>query len=186
MPQKKNPDAAELLRAKAPRIVAHLAGLHGVLHGLPLTYNKDLQEDKEHLFDSADTLELALAAASGMLAGVRFDRERMRAAAGDELIAATDVADLLVRLGMPFREAHAVVAGLVRAALEQGVALSQLSDAAIADASALLGSHVAELRGVLADESWLESKVSEGGTASPRLAEQLDLARQVLDGGTSR
>src|SRR5437763_3330442 len=103
MPQKKNPDAAELLRAKAPRVVGHLAAFHGVLHGLPLTYNKDLQEDKAHLFDAVDTLELTLAAASGMVAGVRFDRERMREAAGDELIAATDVADLLARLGVPFR-----------------------------------------------------------------------------------
>ena len=77
MPQKKNPDAAELLRAKAPRVVGHLAALHGVLHALPLTYNKDLQEDKEHLFDAVDTLELALAAARGMIAGVSFDRERL-------------------------------------------------------------------------------------------------------------
>ena len=119
MPQKKNPDAAELLRAKAPRVVGHLAALHGVIHALPLTYNKDLQEDKEHLFDAADTIELALAAATGMIAGARFDRERMRRAASDELIAATDVADLLVRLGMPFREAHGVVAALVREALRQ-------------------------------------------------------------------
>src|SRR5262249_40406291 len=128
MPQKKNPDAAELLRAKAPRVVAHLAALHGVLHGLPLTYNKDLQEDKEHVFDAADTIETALAAAAAMVAGVRFDRERMREAAADELIAATDVADLLVRLGMPFREAHGVVAGLVRDAVDSGRSLSQLSD----------------------------------------------------------
>ena len=77
MPQKKNPDAAELLRAKAPRIVAHLAALHGVMHGLPLTYNKDMQEDKEHLFDAVDTLELCLAAARGMLAGMTFKRERL-------------------------------------------------------------------------------------------------------------
>ena len=101
MPQKKNPDAAELLRAKAPRVVGHLAALHGVMHALPLTYNKDLQEDKEHLFDAVDTLELTLAAATGMIAGVSFDRERMSEAAADELIAATDVADLLVRLGVP-------------------------------------------------------------------------------------
>ena len=101
MPQKKNPDAAELLRAKAPRVVGHLAAFHGVLHALPLTYNKDLQEDKEHLFDSVDTLALTLAAATGMIAGVRFDRERLRQAASDELLAATDVADLLVRLGVP-------------------------------------------------------------------------------------
>ena len=120
MPQKKNPDAAELLRAKAPRIVAHLTGLHGVMHGLPLTYNKDMQEDKEHLFDAVDTLELSLAAATGMLAGVAFDRERLAAAASDELIAATDVADLLVRRGVPFRQSHGIVAGLVRETLAAG------------------------------------------------------------------
>ncbi len=121
MPQKKNPDAAELLRAKAPRVVAHLSALHGVIHALPLTYNKDLQEDKEHLFDAVDTIELRLA-------GGRRDARRGRAstasgwpaAAADELIAATDVADLLVRLGVPFREAHGVVAGLVRTAVERG------------------------------------------------------------------
>src|SRR5258706_3661009 len=111
MPQKKNPDAAELLRAKAPRIVAHLGALHGVMHALPLTYNKDLQEDKEHLFDAVDTLDLCLAAAAGMVAGARFDRERMAAAAAHELIAATDLADLLLRRGTPFREAPGIVAG---------------------------------------------------------------------------
>src|SRR5204863_3498086 len=95
MPQKKNPDAAELLRAKAPRVVGHLTALHGVLHGLPLTYNKDLQEDKEHVFDAVDTIELSLRAARGMLRGITFNRERMAEAAADELLAATDVADLL-------------------------------------------------------------------------------------------
>src|SRR2546423_13277591 len=112
MPQKKNPDAAELLRAKAPRAAGHLAALHGVLHGLPLTYNKDLQEDKAHLFDTVDTFELTLAAAIGMVAGARFDRERLGAAAADELIAATDVADLLGRLRVPVREAPGVGAGV--------------------------------------------------------------------------
>src|SRR2546430_13896398 len=91
MPQKKNPDAAELLRAKAPRLAAHLVGLHGVLHGLPLTYNKDMQEDKEHLFDAVDTLELTIAAAAGMLGGISLNRERMAAAAADEFPPATDI-----------------------------------------------------------------------------------------------
>ena len=185
MPQKKNPDAAELLRGKAPRVVAHLAALHGVIHALPLTYNKDLQEDKEHLFDSADTLELVLAAATGMVAGASFDRERMRAAASDELIAATDVADLLVRLGMPFREAHGVVAGLVRRAVDAGRGLSELSDEELAAQSELLGAHAGEFRSVLESSSWLESKVSQGGTASARLAEQLALAERVLGGAAS-
>ncbi len=99
MPQKKNPDAAELLRAKAPRLAGNLVALHGVMHGLPLTYNKDMQEDKEHLFDSCDTLELCLDAAHGMLETITFKRDRLAQAAGDELLAATDVADLLVRRG---------------------------------------------------------------------------------------
>jgi argininosuccinate lyase len=185
MPQKKNPDAAELLRAKAPRVVGHLAALHGVIHGLPLTYNKDLQEDKEHLFDAVDTIELALAAATGMMAGVAFRRERMAEAASDELIAATDVADLLVVLGVPFREAHGVVAGLVRTALDSGRSLSQLSDAELEAHSEVLAANSERFRAVLAEGAWLESKVSEGGTAGPRLAEQLALAREVLDAGAT-
>ena len=141
MPQKKNPDAAELLRAKAPRVVAHLSALHGVIHALPLAYNKDLQEDKEHLFDTSDTLELCLAAARGMLADARFDREAMSSAASDELVAATDVADLLVRLGTPFREAHGIVAGLVRGALEAGKPISELDERELAVHSRLLADH---------------------------------------------
>jgi argininosuccinate lyase len=183
MPQKKNPDAAELLRAKAPRVVGHLAAFHGVMHALPLTYNKDLQEDKEHLFDAADTLELSLAAASGMVARVAFDRERMRDAASDELIAATDVADLLVRLGTPFREAHGVVAGLVRTALDSGRTLSQLTPEELAAHSDTLAEHAGEYRKVLSQSSWLESKVSEGGTSLKRVEQQLALARTVLDEG---
>jgi argininosuccinate lyase len=189
MPQKKNPDAAELLRAKAPRVVAHLAGFHGVMHALPLTYNKDLQEDKEHLFDAVDTLELALAAAYGMVSGVSFERERMEQAASDELIAATDVADLLVRRGMPFREAHGVVAALVRTAVDSGRRLSELTPEELAAQSELFdiakgaphgGQASDEYYKVLAHDSWLESKVSMGGTALPRVREQLELARAVL------
>jgi argininosuccinate lyase len=185
MPQKKNPDAAELLRAKAPRVVGHLAAFHGVMHALPLTYNKDLQEDKEHMFDAVDTLELTIAAATGMIAGVRFDRERMREAASDELIAATDVADLLVRLDVPFREAHGVVAGLVRTAVDADRSLSQLTDAELAEHSEILAANSGQYHEVLAQSSWLESKVSEGGTSSARLREQLDAARAVLDVGAT-
>src|SRR3954454_5272545 len=109
MPQKKNPDAAELLRAKGPRLVAHLSALHGVMHGLPLTYNKDMQEDKEHLFDAVDTLELCLAAARGMVGASSFRRDRLAGAATDEMIAAVDGADMLVKRGVPFRHSHGVV-----------------------------------------------------------------------------
>jgi argininosuccinate lyase len=178
MPQKKNPDAAELLRAKAPRVVAHLAALHGVIHGLPLTYNKDMQEDKEHLFDTADTLALTLAAAAGMLETVEFNRERLSRAASDEMIAAVDVADLLVRGGIPFREAHGIVAGLVREALEQGRALSGFSDEELAALAPTLDPQA--LVELLQQGSWLESKVSVGGTALVRLREQLAAARAAL------
>ena len=180
MPQKKNPDAAELLRAKAPRLAGHLVALHGVLHGLPLSYNKDMQEDKEHLFDAADTLELCLEAARGMLEGISFRRERLAAAAADEFLAATDVADLLVRKGVPFREAHGVVAGLVRRALEEGRPLSSLSREELAEHSPALDE---DFYAVLREEAWLESKVSEGGTALERVREQLELARSRLPNG---
>ncbi len=178
MPQKKNPDAAELLRAKAPRVAGHLLALHGVLHGLPLTYNKDLQEDKEHLFDATDTLELCLAAARGMLGTITFDRARLADAAGDELIAATDIADLLVRRGVPFRQSHGIVAGLVRQAVDSGRPLSALSREEIARHSDVLDDEYYE---VLASGAWLESKVSEGGTALTRVREQLAHARAELD-----
>ena len=179
MPQKKNPDAAELLRAKAPRVVAHLAALHGVLHGLPLTYNKDMQEDKEHLFDAADTLDLCLQAATGMLSGVSFDRERLAGAAADEMIAAVDVADMLVRRGVPFRQSHGIVAGLVREAVDSGRRLSELTRDELARHSEALDD---EYYSVLSARSWLESKVSEGGTSSSRVREQLAHARAELDG----
>ncbi len=185
MPQKKNPDAAELLRAKAPRVVGHLAAFHGVMHALVLTYNKDLQEDKEHLFDAIDTLELTLASATAMIAGVSFQRERLLEAASDELIAATDLADLLVRLGIPFREAHGVVAGLVRTALDSGRELSELTADDLADHSELLAAHEEDFRAVLEQSSWLESKVSEGGTSLQRVREQLAHAETVLDEGTA-
>ncbi|HWI21789.1 MAG TPA: argininosuccinate lyase [Baekduia sp.] len=170
MPQKKNPDAAELLRAKAPRITGHLAALHGVMHALPLTYNKDLQEDKEHLFDSVDTLLDCLRAAEGMIRTARFHREAMATAAGDEAIAATDLADMLVRQGVAFRDAHGKVGEVVRVAEESG---RPLKDVAVEQ----LGP---ESEAVLEQASWLESKVSQGGTSLPRVREQLEAARALL------
>jgi argininosuccinate lyase len=178
MPQKKNPDAAELLRAKAPRVTSGYLTLAGVMHGLPLAYSKDLQEDKEALFDAVDNLELCLQAAEPMVAGLSFDRERLAEAAADEFAAATDVADLLVSKGMPFREAHGVVGGLVREALEQGKALSELTREEIGRHSELLDDSYYE---VLRPDRWLESKGSAGGTASARLAAQLETAKARLD-----
>ncbi len=177
MPQKMNPDAAELLRAKAPRLDAARATLSGVLHGLPLAYSKDLQEDKEPLFDASDTIELCLRALAGMLGGIRFDRERMELAASDEMAAATDIADLLVRRGMPFREAHGVVGGLVRHVLEHDLALSQIPADELPGFSELLDDEYYE---VLAKGSWLDSKVSRGGTSPAAVERQLELARGSL------
>jgi argininosuccinate lyase len=178
MPQKKNPDAAELLRAKAPRVLGRLVTLHGVLHGLPLTYNKDMQEDKEQLFDAIDSLELCLRVAREMLATATFDRERMAAAAADELIAATDAADVLVRAGVPFREAHGVVGGIVRASVERGKQLSDLTEDELRELAPQLD--YAAFTELLEPSAWLESKVSEGGTSLARVREQLDRARAVL------
>jgi len=179
MPQKKNPDAAELLRAKAPRIVGRLAGLYGALHGLPLTYNKDLQEDKEALFDAADTLALCLQAASGMLGGITFRRDRLEQAAADDMLAATDVADLLVKQGVPFREAHGVVAGLVRTAVDSGRPLAGLTDDELATLAPELRDP-ADFRRVLSNGEWLESKRSRGGTSLDQVRAQLARARALV------
>ena len=177
MPQKMNPDAAELLRAKAPRLVASLTTLLGVQHALPLAYSKDLQEDKEPLFDAVDTMELSLQALAGMLEGITFDREAMEAAAADEMAAATDIADLLVRRGLPFREAHAVVGSLVRHALENDISLSEIRPDQLGDFSELLDD---EYYAVLDSAAWLDSKVSAGGTSADSLDAQLDAAAALL------
>jgi argininosuccinate lyase len=177
MPQKVNPDSAELLRAKSPRVAADFAALIGTMHALPLTYGKDMQEDKEPLFDAIDTLEPCLEALEGMLAGIEFDRERLEAASGDEMLAATEVADLLVRRGVPFREAHGIVGGLVRDAVEQGKPLSGLSREELAARSQHLDDSFYE---VLQRSSWLESKTIEGGTASGALAMQITRASETL------
>jgi len=177
MPQKKNPDAAELLRAKSPRVAAAQQTLLGVMHALPLTYGKDMQEDKEPLFDAIDTIESCLDATGGMLAGIAFDRERLEDASGDEMLAATEVADLLVRRGVPFREAHGIVGGLVRDAVEQGKSLSELSQEELSARSEQLDEAFYE---VLERSSWLESKRIEGGTGSAALAVQLGQAKEAL------
>jgi len=126
LPQKKNPDIAELARGKAGRLVGNLAGFLTTMKSLPLAYNRDLQEDKEPLFDSLDTVRLGLGALSGLYRTLRFDTERMGVAASSPFAAATDLAELLVRDGMPFRDAHAVVGALVRRALDDGTPLVEL------------------------------------------------------------
>jgi argininosuccinate lyase len=126
MPQKKNPDVAELARGKSGRLIGHLTGLLATLKGLPLAYNRDLQEDKEPLFDALDQVALGLAALTGMLAELTFETERMAAAADDPAAAATDLAEFLVQAGMAFREAHAVVGELVRRSIDDGDDLAEM------------------------------------------------------------
>jgi argininosuccinate lyase len=175
LPQKKNPDAAELARAKAPRLTAGLSGLLGVLTGLPLAYNKDLQEDKVYLFDAVDTLELLLPAMSGMIATASFRADRMGAAASGGFLAATDLADHLVRLGWPFRRAHEAVGRLVRACLEAGVGLEDAGEREIA-AAGLEGVDLPELTA----EASVETKAVPGGTARAAVLDELDEARAAV------
>jgi argininosuccinate lyase len=177
MPQKVNPDSAELLRAKSPRVAADYLALLGTMHALPLTYGKDMQEDKEPLFDTIDTIESCLEAGAGMLAGIEFDRERLESASGDEMLAATEIADLLVGRGVPFREAHGIVGGLVRDAVEAGKSLSDLTPEELRERSEHLDDSYYE---VLERSSWLESKRIEGGTGSEPLARQIEFARETL------
>jgi argininosuccinate lyase len=181
LPQKKNPDAAELARGKAARLVADYAGLQSLLAKLPLAYNKDLQEDKHFLFDAADTLDLLLPAMTGMLAGARFRDDRMRAAAEGGFLAATDLADHLVRLGWPFRRAHEAVGRLVRACAERGAGL----DAATPDEVRAAGLGEVDLPSLTAEAS-VENKASEGGTARARVQEQLTRAREALAAAAAR
>jgi argininosuccinate lyase len=183
MPQKVNPDSAELLRAKSPRVAASYATLLGAMHALPLTYGKDMQEDKEPLFDAIDTVEACLDATEGMLAGIEFDRERLEEASGDEMLAATEVADLLVRRGVPFREAHGIVGGLVRDAVERGKSLSELTPEELRERSEHLDESYYE---VLERSSWLESKRIEGGTSSEALTRQIEAAQETLAAVKSR
>jgi argininosuccinate lyase len=174
LPQKKNPDAAELARAKAPRLIGDLSGLLGVVSGLPLAYNKDLQEDKSYLFDAADTIDLLLPAMTGLVATAEFRADRMRAACAGHL-AAIDLADHLVRMGWPFRRAHEAVGRLVLACLARGVDLDAAGPAELAAAG---------LEGValppLTPEASVEAKSVPGGTARAAVLEELDRARALV------
>jgi argininosuccinate lyase len=177
MPQKRNPDPAELLRAKMGRVVGHLTGTLVMLKGLPLAYNKDLQEDKEALFDVLDALRPALAVARGMLAGATFDTERMAAAAGRGFSTATEVADYLVRRGLPFREAHGLVGQVVRYCEKQGVRFEDLSLTEWQSFSQEFGDDILH---IISPAGAVQAKRSPGGTAPERVQEQIARARELL------
>ncbi|GAB3449996.1 argininosuccinate lyase [Actinophytocola sediminis] len=177
MPQKKNPDVAELTRGKSGRLIGNLTGLLAVLKAQPLAYNRDLQEDKEPLFDSVEQLELLLPAIAGMVATLRFDEARMAAMAPAGFTLATDVAEWLVRQGVPFRVAHEAAGECVRVAESRGVGLEDLTDAE------LTGVHPAlspEIRDVLTVEGSIASRDAFGGTAPARVQEQRSRVGEVL------
>ena len=170
MPQKKNPDVAELARGKAGRLIGNLTGLLATLKALPLAYNRDLQEDKEPLFDSVEQLRVLLPAVAGMVATLRFDTDRMAALAPAGFSLATDVAEWLVREGVPFREAHEITGALVQACEQRGVELDGLSDAEMLVVSSQLTPGV---RDVLSVAGSLAARDGRGGTAPNRVVEQL-------------
>ena len=177
MPQKKNPDIAELARGKAGRVVGNLTGLLTTLKALPLAYNRDLQEDKEPVFDSVDTLEVLLPAFTGMVATLTFNTERMAELAPQGFSLATDVAEWLVRQGVPFRVAHEVAGECVRRCEELGVELDELTDEQLASISPDLKP---EVRSVLTVEGSVASRNGRGGTAPERVREQLAELRGVV------
>jgi argininosuccinate lyase len=177
MPQKKNPDVAELTRGKAGRLIGNHAGLLATLKGLPLAYNRDLQEDKEPVFDAIDTLHLLLPAISGMIDTLIFHTARLAELAPQGFSLATDIAEWLVRQRVPFRVAHEVAGECVQVCEKRGIGLDELTDEDFAAISPHLGPGVRE---VLTVEGSLNSRSSFGGTAPARVAEQLASMRDVL------
>ncbi len=178
MPQKRNPDAAELVRGKSGRVFGHLQALLVTLKGLPLAYSKDMQEDKEGVFDAADTLDLCLEATAAMLGGAAFDTDRMQAAAGVGYTTATDLADWLVReKGAAFRDAHGLAARAVKAAEERGVGLEGLG----ADVLRAIDPRLEGGAAVLGVERSVASRTSLGGTAPARVREAVAAARARLE-----
>lgn len=177
MPQKKNPDIAELARGKAGRLIGNLSGLLATLKALPLSYNRDLQEDKEPVFDSVDSLLLVLPAFTGMVATLKFDLERMASLAPAGFALATDVAEWLVKQGVVFRDAHEITGELVRFCEEHNLELDQPTDSQYQSISKHL---TPELRSVLSVTGAIEARSGAGGTASSQVLVQLEKLNQFL------
>ncbi|MFU8819615.1 MAG: argininosuccinate lyase [Desulfurivibrio sp.] len=177
MPQKKNPDIPELVRGKSGRVIGHLMALLTLLKGLPLTYNRDLQEDKEPVFDTVDTVSASLALMSELLAGMRFNEERLAAGLGRGCMTATDLADYLVKKQIPFRQAHAIVGGAVAYALEQGRDIGELT---LAELQRFADCIQEDVFAVLSIEGSVNSRNSLGGTGGARVEEALARAERQI------
>jgi argininosuccinate lyase len=179
MPQKKNPDAAELVRAKTGRVNGHLLALLTVMKGLPLSYGKDMQEDKEAVFDAAETLDLMLAATTGMVGDMTIDAAAMKKAAGSGYSTATDLADWLVReAGLPFRDAHHVTGRVVALAESKKLPLDRL---ALDELQAINGAITDQVYSVLSVQNSVKSRTSFGGTAPSEVRRQIRHWRKRLD-----
>ncbi len=177
MPQKKNPDVAELVRGKTGRVYGALMGLLTILKGLPLAYNKDLQEDKEAVFDTYDTVRGSLAAVTGMIETMRFNEDALRQAAGDPFLLATDFADYLVDKDQPFREAHEIVGRLVRHCIDHGLRIDELPVDDLRQFSEFFADDVSEIT----VERSVASRDVPGGTAPNRVRAAIDVARKEID-----
>jgi len=177
MPQKKNPDSLELVRGKTGRLVGNLVALLTTLKGLPSTYNKDLQEDKESLFDTLDTLDIELPVVAGVISTLRLNAEGMASALRDDLLA-TELADYLVRQGLPFRQGHHLVGQAVRAALAKGCGLRDLSVAEYQAISPYFGDDVHD---VLDFRRAIEQRSVPGGTATAAVQAQIEKAKALLN-----
>jgi argininosuccinate lyase len=179
MPQKRNPDVAELVRGKTGRLVGNVSAMLTLLKGLPTGYNRDLQEDKSILFDTVDTLLLTLPALAGAVASAEFRPERIHGVLDTQLLA-TDLADYLVRKGVPFRECHEAVGRLVKEAEEHGCSLEDLSDDTFRAAHRGFD---ADVRAVFDWEASVEARAAAGGTARRAVLDQLEAARARLGEG---
>ena len=178
MPQKKNPDVTELIRGKTGRVIGDLTTLLSMLKGLPLAYNKDMQEDKEAIFDAIDQVKLCLRTFDPMFATMRVNKEKMRAAAAQGFINATDCADYLVKKGLPFRDAYKITGTLVAQCIRDGLTLETLPLDAYKAACDRFDEDVYE---AIALETCLNGRISEGGPSAAAVREQLNAANAAIE-----
>jgi Argininosuccinate lyase len=177
MPQKKNPDVSELVRGKTGRVIGHLMAMLTTAKGLPLAYNKDLQEDKEGLFDTIDTVKFSLAVYAQMMRGMKVNKDNMRKAVSEDFSNATDLADYLVKRGLPFRQAHEVAGKAVHFCIEQK---KWLQDLTTAEFKALSPLFEEDIREAIQPETCVKNRNSLGGTSYHQVDMQLALAKDLL------
>jgi argininosuccinate lyase len=178
MPQKKNPDVSELVRGKTGRVIGHLMAMLTTVKGLPLAYNKDLQEDKEGIFDAIDTVKFSLGVYAQLIRGMKVKKDVMRKAVEEDFSNATDLADYLVKKGMPFRQAHAVSGTAVHKCIAEGKYLADMTLPELQELSPLFEADIAE---ALKPETCVKQRISLGGTSTEQVKLQLTAAQELID-----